>query len=117
VVFRLWNVCIPFFSVASRAKPTIHIQQAVPMRLIEVTTPSRRRMGDQTTIRTGGMGMDTLGLLCNFRIGYLSGTGETVTERLEQVFVPVDGEPRTEEIDLTGSLPHRRRPNTPKSIG
>ncbi|WP_181685981.1 DEAD/DEAH box helicase [Halorhabdus salina] len=66
------------------------------------------RAGGQTAIKTGGRDMNTPGLLCNFRIGYLSGTGETVTERMVQVYVPVDGSPTTEQIDITGSLPPSR---------
>jgi len=62
-------------------------------------------VGGQTTVLTGGQGIETPGLLCHFRIGYLSGAGETVTEKLVQVYVTPDGETETEEIDITGGLP------------
>ncbi|MWG36682.1 DEAD/DEAH box helicase [Halomarina oriensis] len=61
--------------------------------------------GGQTAVLTGSEAMDTPGLLCHFRVGYLSGTGDTVTERLVPVYVTSDGTATTENIDLTGGLP------------
>ncbi|WP_231587838.1 hypothetical protein [Halostagnicola sp. A56] len=61
--------------------------------------------GGQTAVLTGGEDLKTPGLLCHYRIGYLSGTGDTVTEQLVQVYVTPDGTTRTEDIDITGGLP------------
>jgi uncharacterized protein YqeY len=63
------------------------------------------RVGGQTAIKMAGSDLDTPGLLCNFRIGYLSGTGETVTERMMQVYVTPKGDTTTGAIDITGGLP------------
>ncbi|EMA41059.1 helicase domain-containing protein [Halococcus hamelinensis 100A6] len=62
-------------------------------------------VGGQTAVLTGGKELRTPGLLCHYRIGYLSGTGETVTEELVQVYVTTDGTTRTENIHITGGLP------------
>ena len=62
-------------------------------------------VGGQTAILTGGREMETPGLLCHYRIGYLSGTGDTVTEQLVQIYVTPDGDTRTEGINITGGLP------------
>ncbi|QLC35678.1 DEAD/DEAH box helicase family protein (plasmid) [Halarchaeum sp. CBA1220] len=62
-------------------------------------------VGGQTAILTGGKQLETPGLFCNYRIGYLSGTGDTVTEKLVQVYVTPDGTTKTENIDITGGLP------------
>jgi len=62
-------------------------------------------VGGQTAILTAGRDVETPGLLCHFRVGYLSGTGDTVTERLIKVYVTPDGVIKTGEIDLTGGLP------------
>ena len=62
-------------------------------------------VGGQTAVLTGGEALQTPGLLCHYRIGYLSGTGDTVTEQLVQVYVTPDGTTRTEDIDITGGLP------------
>lgn len=62
-------------------------------------------IGGQTAILTGGKELNTPGLLCHYRIGYLSGTGETVTEKLMQIYVTPDGTTQTENIDITGGLP------------
>ena len=62
-------------------------------------------VGGQTAVLTGGKDLATPGLLCHFRVGYLSGTGETVTERLVQVYVTPDGVAKKENIDITGGLP------------
>ena len=62
-------------------------------------------VGGQTAVLTGGDGLETPGLLCHFRVGYLSGTGDTVTERLVRVYVTPDGVVKTDGIDLTGGLP------------
>ncbi|OYR46700.1 helicase, partial [Halorubrum sp. Ea8] len=62
-------------------------------------------VGGQTAVLTGGETLETPGLLCHYRVGYLSGTGDTVTEQLAQIYVTPDGVTRTEEIDITGGLP------------
>ncbi|UVE51970.1 DEAD/DEAH box helicase family protein (plasmid) [Haloferax larsenii] len=62
-------------------------------------------VGGQTAVLTGGRDLATPGLLCHFRVGYLSGTGDTVTERLVQVYVTPDGVEQTGEINITGGLP------------
>jgi SNF2 family DNA or RNA helicase len=62
-------------------------------------------VGGQTAILTGGEDMETPGLLCNFRIGYLSGSGDTVAERLIQVYVTPDGNTQTGPFAITGGLP------------
>ena len=62
-------------------------------------------VGGQTAILTGGQDVETPGLLCHFRIGYLSGTGDTVTERLVQVYVTPESGARTDDINITGGLP------------
>jgi len=62
-------------------------------------------IGGQTAILTGGNDVETPGLLCYFRVGYLSGSGDTVTERLVQVYVTPEGTAKTGEINLTGGLP------------
>jgi superfamily II DNA or RNA helicase len=62
-------------------------------------------VGGQTAILTGGEELNTPGLLCHYRIGYLSGTGDTVTEKLVQIYVTPDGTTQTENIDITGGLP------------
>jgi hypothetical protein len=62
-------------------------------------------VGGQTAVLTGGEDLETPGLLCHYRIGYLSGTGDTITERLAQVYVSPTGTVRTEDIDITGGLP------------
>ncbi|MCO8256748.1 SNF2-related protein [Haladaptatus sp. AB618] len=62
-------------------------------------------IGGQTAVLTGGRDLDTPGLLCHFRVGYLSGTGDTVTERLVQVYVTRDGHTMTGKVNLTGGLP------------
>ena len=49
--------------------------------------------------------MDTPGLLCNYRLRYLSGRGETVTERIEQIYVTLNNQVSMDEINLTGALP------------
>ncbi len=62
-------------------------------------------IGGQAAVLTGGENLETPGLLCHYRIGYLSGTGDTVTEELVQVYVTPDGTTRVEDIDITGGLP------------
>lgn len=62
-------------------------------------------IGGQAAVLTGGEKLETPGLLCHYRIGYLSGTGDTVTEELVQVYVTPDGTTRVEDIDITGGLP------------
>lgn len=62
------------------------------------------RVGGQTAILTGGTNVKAPGLLCHFRIGYLSGTGEVVTERLIHVYVPVDGSATMVPIQITGGI-------------
>ena len=62
-------------------------------------------IGGQAAVLTGGENLETPGLLCHYRIGYLSGTGDTVTEELVQVYVTPDGTTRVEDIDTTGGLP------------
>lgn len=62
-------------------------------------------VGGQTAVLTAGEEMETPGLLCHYRIGYLSGTGDTVTERLVQVYVTPDGKTQTDDIHITGGLP------------
>jgi len=49
--------------------------------------------------------MDTPGLLCNYRLRYLSGHGETVTERIEQIYVTLNNQVSMDEINLVGALP------------
>jgi hypothetical protein len=61
-------------------------------------------VGGQTTVLAGGADTETPGLLCHFRIGYLSGAGETVTEKLVQVYVTPSGEAESGDIDITGGL-------------
>ncbi len=62
-------------------------------------------VGGQTAVLTGGESLRTPGLLCHYRIGYLSGTGDTVTEKIVQVYVTHDGMTQTENIHITGGLP------------
>ncbi|WP_459193169.1 helicase-related protein [Halosimplex sp. J119] len=62
-------------------------------------------VGGQTAVLTGGKELKTPGLLCHYRIGYLSGTGDTVTEKLVKVYVTPDGATQTENIHITGGLP------------
>lgn len=62
-------------------------------------------IGGQAAVLTGGENLETPGLLCHYRIGYLSGTGDTVTEELVQVYVTPDGTTRVEDIDTIGGLP------------
>lgn len=62
-------------------------------------------IGGQAAVLTGGENLETPGLLCHYRIGYLSGTGDTVTEELVQVYVTPDGTTQVEDIDTTGGLP------------
>lgn len=71
------------------------------------------RAGGQTAIKTGSSDLNTPGLLCNFRIGYLSGTGETVTERLVQVYVAADGGTMTDSANITGGLPPEKATEYP----
>ena len=63
------------------------------------------RVGGQTAIRVGASDVDTPGVLCYYRLRYLSGSGETVTERLQPIYVTVDGTVTTGTIDLTGAIP------------
>ncbi len=62
-------------------------------------------IGGQTAVLTGGTDLETPGLLCHYRVGYLSGTGDTVTERLVQVYVTPDGVTKTDSVEITGGLP------------
>ncbi|ELY84181.1 DEAD/DEAH box helicase [Natrinema pallidum] len=62
-------------------------------------------VGGQTAVLTGGEELKTPGLLCHYRIGYLSGSGDTVTEKLAQVYVTPDGTTKSENIHITGGLP------------
>jgi superfamily II DNA or RNA helicase len=62
-------------------------------------------VGGQTAVLTGGDQLETPGLLCHYRIGYLSGSGDTVTEQLVRVYVTPSGTAQTEDIDITGGLP------------
>jgi hypothetical protein len=59
----------------------------------------------RTAVKVGADAMDTPGLLCNYRLRYLSGRGETITERIEQIYVTPDGEVTTGDIELTGGIP------------
>lgn len=70
-------------------------------------------VGGQTAVLTGGNDVDTPGLVCHFRVGYLSGNGDTVTERLVQVYVTPDGHTMTGELNLTGGLPPSAVDNYP----
>ena len=75
------------------------------VRSMMVFCLDRDAVGGQTAVLTGGEELETPGLLCHYRIGYLSGTGDTVTEQLVRVYVGVDGTTRTDGIDITGDLP------------
>jgi SNF2 family DNA or RNA helicase len=61
-------------------------------------------VGGQTTVLAGGQDTETPGLLCHFRLGYLSGAGETVTEKLAQVYVTPEGETESGDIDIGEGL-------------
>lgn len=63
------------------------------------------RGGGLTAIKTAGGELGSPGLLCRFRLGYLSGTGETVQEQLAEVYVTVDGEVIQNPDGITGGLP------------
>ncbi|WP_336331156.1 helicase-related protein [Haloarcula sp. CGMCC 1.2071] len=63
-------------------------------------------VGGQTAVRVGSDDTPTPGLLCNYRIGYQSGRGDTVTERLIQLYVRPDGTVLDEEsVELVGGIP------------
>jgi superfamily II DNA or RNA helicase len=62
-------------------------------------------VGGQTAVKVGADAMDTPGLLCNYRLRYLSGRGETVTERVEQIYVTLDGQVTANDIELVGGIP------------
>jgi len=62
-------------------------------------------VGGQTAVKVGADSMDAPGLLCNYRLRYLSGRGETVTERIEQIYVTLDNQVTIDEINLVGALP------------
>ena len=62
-------------------------------------------VGGQTAVLTGEEDLETPGLLCHYRIGYLSGTGDTITERLAKVYVTPTGTVQTDDIEITGGLP------------
>jgi len=62
----------------------------------------------QTAVKVGADAMKTPGLLCNYRLRYLSGRGETVTERIEEIYVTPDKEVTTDGIDIVGALPPDR---------
>ncbi len=66
---------------------------------------SSDQFGGQTAVKVGADAMDTPGLLCNYRLRYISGRGETVTERIEQIYVTPDGDITTDDIDLVGGIP------------
>jgi superfamily II DNA or RNA helicase len=72
--------------------------------LIEFCQTSEN-VGGQTAIKVGAESMTTPGLLCNYRLRYLSGRGETVTERVSQIYVTLDGQVSTRDIDLVGGIP------------
>ena len=61
-------------------------------------------LGGQTAVKVGSEATPTPGLLCNYRLGYQSGRGDTVTERMAQIYVRPD---RTvlDEVELVGGLP------------
>ena len=61
-------------------------------------------VGGQTAVKVGADAMDTPGLLCNYRLRYLSGRGETVTERVEQIYVTPDGQVTANDIELVGGI-------------
>lgn len=61
--------------------------------------------GGQTAVKVGAETMETPGLLCNFQLRYISGRGETVTERTEQIYVMPGGMVTTDNIDLAGGVP------------
>ncbi|WP_254832853.1 helicase-related protein [Haloglomus salinum] len=61
-------------------------------------------VGGQTAVRVGSEETPTPGLLCNYRLGYQSGRGDTVTERLAQIYVQPDGT-ITENPEIVGGIP------------
>ncbi|WP_248516303.1 DEAD/DEAH box helicase [Salinarchaeum laminariae] len=73
-------------------------------RIVEFTVGSGEIDGE-TAIKVSADAMNTPGLLCNFRLRYLSGSGETVTERLQQIYVTPEGTVQTDEIELVGGIP------------
>lgn len=62
-------------------------------------------VGGQTAVKVGADAMDTPGLLCNYLLRYLTGNGETVTERVEQIYVTPDGQVTANDIELVGGIP------------
>ncbi len=47
----------------------------------------------------------TLGILFTYRLGYLSGAGDVVTEKLVPLYVPVDGEVTTDIPEISDTIP------------
>lgn len=63
------------------------------------------RFGGRTTVKVGSESLDTPGILCRFRLSYLSGGGETITERLEDIYLTFSGDILMDDIDLVGGIP------------
>jgi uncharacterized protein YqeY len=61
-------------------------------------------IGGETAVKVGAEATPTPGLLCNFRLGYQSGDGESVTERLIQIYIRPDGSVE-DDFELVGGIP------------
>ena len=81
----------------------ISIDHPLVESLIEFCLDSEQVNGD-ITAKVAAADVDGPGILFNYRLGYVSGAGEVVTEKLVRVYVTVDGTVSMERPELTATI-------------
>jgi len=71
------------------------------------------RIGGQVAVKVAAKGESTPGILFTYRLGYVSGAGEAVTEKLVPLYVTVNGEVGTKKPEFVDTLPPAEVGSTP----
>lgn len=93
----------------------IALDHPLVQSLIEFCLDSNR-IGGQVAVKVAEDGEPTPGILFTYRLGYVSGAGEAVTEKLVPLYVTAEGDVRTEKPEFVDTVRQRRssrhRPST-----
>ncbi len=82
----------------------IALDHPLVQSLIEFCLDSDRIRG-QVAVKIAEDGEPAPGILFNYRLGYVSGAGEAVTEKLVPVYVTLDGDVSTTKPEVVDTLP------------
>jgi SNF2 family DNA or RNA helicase len=82
----------------------IALDHPLVQSLIEFCLDSNR-IGGQVAMKVAADGESTPGILFTYRLGYVSGAGEAVTEKLVPLYVTSEGEVGTKKPEFVDTLP------------